>query len=90
MSIPLIEKQRLINTQYVADQKMLRKEFCKLTRIKVEKHCINGSDLAEWIIKNQSPDQLRELVAMIHLINKRKAPLRPFSETIATGLLCCK
>lgn len=42
--------------------------------------------LSEWIIEEQTKDELRKLVTMIKKIKKRNMPVRPFLNTIFLGL----
>ncbi|MCE4051317.1 MULTISPECIES: hypothetical protein [Bacillaceae] len=48
---------------------------------------IKSTELVEWLIEEQSKDEIRKLVTMMKAIRKRNASVRTLIETIAIGLI---
>ena len=90
MKKDILEKRDVIISKYEMDKSFIKYNLKKEKVFKIPTNngiaSIEGSDLSEWIIENQSKDEIRVLVEMIKKIKKRNMSIRPLFKTLGIGL----
>ncbi|MFC0414221.1 hypothetical protein ACFFHH_01870 [Cytobacillus solani] len=59
----------------------------KSIRISTIKYSITGEELADWLTEVSTPQEIEEVLFMIHCARKRGSEIRSILQTLATGVL---
>lgn len=59
----------------------------KTIRISTLKYSITGEELAEWLAEVSTPQEIEEVLFMIHCARKRGSEIRSILQTLATAVL---
>lgn len=68
---------------------MLNSELSKYKNIKVPNinHSLSGTELASWLIDRASPQELEELVLMVHHAKRRSSDTKTIFQIAAAALI---
>lgn len=59
----------------------------KTIKVSTIKYSITGEELADWLTEVSTPQEIEEMLFMIHCARKRGSEIKSILQTLATALL---